>query len=58
MLTRTKRVQRIVENNDNEDDEIYDDEGNFIEKEVVYEDVELKLDIALFPEKVSKKVKM
>ena len=57
MLTRTKIVQRIVETNKNEDDEIYDDEGNFIEKEVVYEDVELKLDIALFPEKVSKKVK-
>ena len=57
VLTRTKIVQRIVETNKNNDDEIYDDEGNFIEKEVVYEDVEVKFDIALFPEKVSKKEK-
>lgn len=57
VLTRTKMVRRVVETKNDVDDEIYDEEGNFIEKEVVYEDVELKLDLALFPEEVFERVK-
>ena len=49
-LTRKRMVKKVVENKNDDNDEIYDDNGNLIKKEIIYEDVEVSSDLLLFPE--------